>query len=36
MRRTPELDVPTALDKLASYPHHVLTWVGDEGYPVSR
>ena len=35
MRRTPALEVRTGLSKLAEYPFHVLTWVGDDGYPVS-
>ena len=35
MRSTPELDARTGLDKLAGYPFQVLTWVDDEGYPVS-
>jgi 1,4-dihydroxy-2-naphthoate octaprenyltransferase len=35
MRRTPALDVPTGLRKLAGYPHHVLTWIGADGYPIS-
>jgi 1,4-dihydroxy-2-naphthoate polyprenyltransferase len=35
MRTTPELDARTGLDKLANYPYQILTWVGDDGYPVS-
>lgn len=35
MRSTPELDARGGLEKLAGYPFHVLTWVGDDGYPVS-
>ncbi len=35
MRRTEDLDPRAGLEKLASYPFHVLTWVGDDGYPVS-
>lgn len=35
MRRTPALDTSAALEKLSGYPHHVLTWVDDAGYPVS-
>jgi 1,4-dihydroxy-2-naphthoate octaprenyltransferase len=35
MRRTPALEVRAGLSKLAEYPFHVLTWVGDDGYPVS-
>jgi 1,4-dihydroxy-2-naphthoate octaprenyltransferase len=33
--RTPALDVPTGLTKLAGYPFHVLTFVDPDGYPVS-
>jgi 1,4-dihydroxy-2-naphthoate octaprenyltransferase len=35
MRRTPDLDARGGLEKLATYPFHVLTWVGEDGYPVS-
>ena len=36
MNRSGEaLDIRTGLDKLAGYPHHVLTWVSEDGYPVS-
>jgi 1,4-dihydroxy-2-naphthoate octaprenyltransferase len=35
MRSTPELDAQTGLEKLAAYPYQVLTWVDDDGYPVS-
>ena len=35
MRRTPELTPAAGLEKLASYPFLVLTWVDDDGYPVS-
>jgi 1,4-dihydroxy-2-naphthoate polyprenyltransferase len=35
MRRTPELDASAGLEKLASYPYQILTWVDDTGYPVS-
>jgi 1,4-dihydroxy-2-naphthoate octaprenyltransferase len=35
MRSTPELDARTGLDKLATYPYQILTWVDDAGYPVS-
>ena len=35
MRTTPELDARTGLEKLATYPYAILTWVGDAGYPVS-
>ena len=33
--RTPALDVRQGLDKLASYPFAILTWVDPSGYPVS-
>ncbi|HZM72806.1 MAG TPA: prenyltransferase [Candidatus Polarisedimenticolia bacterium] len=29
------IDVQQGLEKLAMYPHHVLTWVDEAGYPVS-
>jgi 1,4-dihydroxy-2-naphthoate octaprenyltransferase len=35
MRSTPELDARMGLEKLATYPYQVLTWVDDAGYPVS-
>jgi 1,4-dihydroxy-2-naphthoate polyprenyltransferase len=35
MRRTKELDARAGLEKLATYPYAVLSWVGDDGYPVS-
>ena len=35
MRSTPEIDARTGLDKLATYPYAILTWVDDAGYPVS-
>src|SRR3972149_2751478 len=35
MRSTPELDARAGLDKLATYPFAVLTWVDDAGYPLS-
>jgi hypothetical protein len=35
MRRTPAIEVRAGLSKLAGYPHHVLTWVADDGYPMS-
>ena len=34
-RSTPELDARTGLDKLATYPFQIATWVDDAGYPVS-
>jgi 1,4-dihydroxy-2-naphthoate octaprenyltransferase len=33
--RTEPLAVDTALEKLATYPHLVLSWVGEDGYPVN-
>jgi 1,4-dihydroxy-2-naphthoate octaprenyltransferase len=35
MGSTPELDARAGFDRLARYPFHVLTWVADDGYPVS-
>jgi 1,4-dihydroxy-2-naphthoate octaprenyltransferase len=35
MRSTPEIDAKTGLEKLASYPFHIASWVDDTGYPVS-
>jgi 1,4-dihydroxy-2-naphthoate octaprenyltransferase len=35
MRRTPELDARAGLEKLASYPYQIATWVDDAGYPMS-
>jgi 1,4-dihydroxy-2-naphthoate octaprenyltransferase len=35
MRRTPQLSAAAGLEKLATYPYAVLTWVDDDGYPVS-
>jgi 1,4-dihydroxy-2-naphthoate polyprenyltransferase len=35
MRSTPEVDARTGLEKLATYPYQILTWVDDAGYPVS-
>jgi 1,4-dihydroxy-2-naphthoate octaprenyltransferase len=35
MTRTPALDPRQALEKLASYPFQILTWVDADGYPVS-
>ena len=35
MRSTPELDARTGLEKLATYPYQILTWVDFAGYPVS-
>ena len=35
MRPTTEIDARTGLDKLATYPYAILTWVDDAGYPVS-
>jgi 1,4-dihydroxy-2-naphthoate octaprenyltransferase len=35
MRRTPPLGFEAGMEKLATYPFQVLTWVDDAGYPVS-
>jgi hypothetical protein len=35
MRPTTELSPRDGLDKLATYPYAVLTWVEPTGYPVS-
>jgi 1,4-dihydroxy-2-naphthoate octaprenyltransferase len=35
MRQTPAYTVHDGLERLATYPFHILTWVGDDGYPVS-
>lgn len=35
MAATDDLTPRAGLDKLATYPFHVLTWVGDDGYPLS-
>jgi 1,4-dihydroxy-2-naphthoate octaprenyltransferase len=35
MRRTTALTPGEGLERLATYPHVVLTWVGDDGYPLS-
>ncbi len=35
MRNTPAIDTRVGLDKLASYPYQILTWVDDVGYPTS-
>ena len=35
MRTTPALDARAGLEKLATYPYQILTWVDDAGYPVS-
>ncbi len=35
MRSTPELDARTGLEKLATYPYQILSWVDFAGYPVS-
>ena len=34
-RSTPELDARTGLDKLATFPFQIASWVDDSGYPVS-
>jgi 1,4-dihydroxy-2-naphthoate octaprenyltransferase len=35
MRATPELDARAGLDRLATYPYQIVSWVDDAGYPVS-
>ena len=35
MRSTPAIDARAGLDKLATYPFHIATWVDESGYPVS-
>jgi 1,4-dihydroxy-2-naphthoate polyprenyltransferase len=35
MRSTPEIDARTGLEKLATYPFHIATWVEESGYPIS-
>lgn len=35
MRRTPAIDGTAGLEKLAGYPYHLLTWLGDDGYPLN-
>ncbi|MEA2608042.1 MAG: 1,4-dihydroxy-2-naphthoate polyprenyltransferase [Chloroflexota bacterium] len=35
MRSTPELDARAGLEKLASYPYQIATWVDANGYPLS-
>jgi 1,4-dihydroxy-2-naphthoate octaprenyltransferase len=35
MRRTPELDARGGLEKLATHPFQIATWVDEAGYPVS-
>ncbi|MEX1170910.1 MAG: prenyltransferase [Chloroflexota bacterium] len=35
MRSTPEIDARTGLEKLATYPYQVATWIDETGYPVS-
>ena len=35
MRSTPAIDAAAGLEKLASYPFHIATWVDEAGYPVS-
>ena len=35
VERTPVLDVRQGLEKLATYPYHILTFVDDAGYPMS-
>ena len=33
--RTRQLDAHAGLERLAGYPHHVLSWVADDGYPIN-
>ncbi len=35
MKRTTGLDARAGMDRLARYPFHVLSWVGDDGYPMN-
>jgi 1,4-dihydroxy-2-naphthoate octaprenyltransferase len=35
MRTTPEIDARTGLEKLATYPYQVATWIDETGYPLS-
>jgi 1,4-dihydroxy-2-naphthoate polyprenyltransferase len=35
MRSTPELDARGGLEKLATYPYHIASWIDDTGYPMS-
>ena len=35
MERTDRLSSRVGLEKLAGYPYAILTWVGDDGYPMS-
>ena len=35
MRSTPALDTRQGLEKLATYPFHIATWVDERGYPMS-
>ena len=35
MRSTPALDARAGLEKLATYPFQIATWVDESGYPVS-
>jgi 1,4-dihydroxy-2-naphthoate polyprenyltransferase len=35
MRATPEIDARRGLEKLATYPFHIASWVDQTGYPVS-
>ena len=35
MRSTPALDAAAGLERLATYPFHIATWVDERGYPVS-
>jgi 1,4-dihydroxy-2-naphthoate octaprenyltransferase len=35
MRSTPEIDARSGLEKLATYPFHICSWVDESGYPIS-
>jgi 1,4-dihydroxy-2-naphthoate octaprenyltransferase len=35
MRSTPEIDARVGLEKLATYPFHIASWIDETGYPVS-
>ena len=35
MRSTPELDARTGLEKLATYPFHIASWIDDTGSPAA-
>jgi 1,4-dihydroxy-2-naphthoate octaprenyltransferase len=35
LRSTPEIDARTGLEKLATYPFHIASWIDESGYPMS-